>query len=119
MILPDSSVWIEHFRRGSTALAGHLENDLTLCHPFIVGELACGSLPARITTIGFLQALPEAPLMAHGEVLMLIEQHRLMGLGIGWVDAHLLGSALLAKARLWTLDRPLARVARKLGVEYP
>jgi predicted nucleic acid-binding protein len=116
MILPDSSVWIDHFRHGNASLAAWLENDETLCHPFIVGELACGHLPARMSTIRMLQILPEAPLMEHEEVLLLIERHRLEASGIGWLDAHLLGSALLAKAELWTLDQPLARAARKLGI---
>jgi len=116
MILPDTSVWIDHFRHGNAALAECLENDQALCHPFIVGELACGYLPSRVSTIQLLLTLPEAPLMQHEEVLGLIERHRLMASGIGWLDAHLLGSALLAQAELWTLDRPLAKIARKLGV---
>jgi hypothetical protein len=116
MILPDSSVWIAHFKRANASLAELLENDEALCHPFIVGELACGDLPSRASTLALLQTLPEAPLMQHEEVLILVEWHRLMAPGIGWVDAHLLGSALLAGATLWTLDRSLANAARKLGV---
>jgi hypothetical protein len=116
MILPDSSVWIAHFKRANASLAELLENDEALCHPFIVGELACGHLPSRASTLALLQTLPEAPLMQHEEVLILVERHRLMASGIGWVDAHLLGSALLAGATLWTLDRSLANAARKLGV---
>jgi hypothetical protein len=116
MILPDSSVWIDHFRRGNTSLAEWLENDQALCHPFIVGELACGHLSSRASTIRMLQTLPEAPLMQHNEVLLLIERHRLMASGIGWVDAHLLGSALLAQAEIWTLDQSLTNAARRLGV---
>ena len=116
MILPDSSIWVDHFRRANTFLAEWLENDQTLCHPFIVGELACGHLSPRASTIRMLQTLPEAPLMQHDEVLMLVERHRFMASGIGWVDAHLLGSALLSQAEIWTLDRSLANAARKLGV---
>jgi len=115
MILPDSSVWIAHFKRVNASLAESLDNE-ALCHPFIVGELACGNLPSRTSTITLLQTLPEAPLMQHEEVLILVERHRLMASGIGWVDAHLLGSALLAGAGLWTLDRALANAAHKLGV---
>jgi len=116
MMLPDPSVWIDHFRRGNSFLAESLENDQVLCHAFILGELACGDLPSRVSTIQWLRALPEAPLVQHDEVLLLIERHRLMASGIGWIDAHLLGSALLARAELWTLDAPLARAARRLGV---
>ena len=116
MILPDSSIWVAHFRRANTFLAEWLEHDQTLCHPFIVGELACGHLSSRASTLGMLQTLPEAPMMTHDEVLMLIERYRLMASGIGWVDAHLLGSALLARAEIWTLDQSLANASRKLGV---
>ncbi len=116
MILPDSSVWMAHFRRANASLAELLERDEALCHPFIVGELACGVLPSRVSTITLLQTVPEAPMMQHDEVLLLLERHRLMASGIGWVDAHLLGSALLAAAEIWTFDRALARAARKLGV---
>ena len=116
MILIDASVWIAHFKRANAALAESLENKQALCHPFIVGELACGDLPSRTATIALLQKLPEAPLMQHEEVLTLVERHGLIASGIGWVDAHLLGSALLAGAELWTLDRPLATAARKLGI---
>lgn len=116
MILPDSSVWMAHFRRTNAALAELLETDEALCHPFIVGELACGDLPSRVSTITLLRTVPEAPMMQHDEVLLLLERHRLMASGIGWVDAHLLGSALLATAEIWTFDRALASAARKLGV---
>lgn len=116
MILIDTSVWIAHFKRANTWLAESLENKQALCHPFIVGELACGDLPSRASTITLLQTLPKAPLMHHEEVLIFVERHRLMASGIGWVDAHLLGSALLAGAELSTLDRPLAIAARKLGI---
>jgi predicted nucleic acid-binding protein len=115
MILIDTSIWIAHFKRANASLAEWLENGQVLCHPFIVGELACGDLPSRSASINLLQALPEAPLMQHEEVLILVERHRLMASGIGWVDAHLIGSALLAGAGLWTFDRPLANAARKIG----
>ncbi len=114
MTLPDFSVWIDHFRRGNASLIELLRNGHALCHPFIVGELACGHLPSRASTIQLLQTLPEAPMMRHEEVLILIERHRLMASGIGWLDAHLLGSALLAGAKLWTFDAALAKAAAKL-----
>jgi predicted nucleic acid-binding protein len=116
MILADSSVWIDHFRRGNTSLAALVEGRALLCHPFVVGELACGDLQPRGPRIRELRMLPEAPLMRHDEVLDLIERHRLMTSGIGWVDAHVLGSTLLAGAYLWTMDKPLARAAARLSV---
>ena len=119
MTLVDSSIWIDHFRHGSAVLADLLENDQALCHRFIVGQLACGNVRARATTIQLLETLPEAPLAEHEEVLVLMERHRLMASGIGWLDAHLLGSAVLARAVIWTHDRPLAKAARALGVCSP
>lgn len=116
MILIDTSVWIAHFKRANASLAESLENSQALCHPFVIGELTCGDVPSRSSTIVLLQKLPEAPLMRHEEVLTLVERHHLMASGLGWVDAHLLGSALLAGAEFWTLDRPLATAARKLGI---
>jgi predicted nucleic acid-binding protein len=116
MTLADSSVWIDHFRRGNPFLAALLEEESLLCHPFVVGELACGDLRPRGARIRELRLLPEAPVMRHEEVLGLIERHRLMASGIGWVDAHVLGSTLLAGAQLWTLDKPLARAAARLSV---
>jgi predicted nucleic acid-binding protein len=116
MILPDSSVWIHYLRHGSPSLAKRLEGGQVLCHPFVIGEVACGDLRTRRVALELLQALPEAPMMQHEEVLVLIERHRLTASGIGWLDAHLLGSALLAGAGLWTLDGPLARAAAKLSV---
>jgi predicted nucleic acid-binding protein len=119
MTLVDSSIWIDHFRQGNASLAELLETDQALCHPFIVGELVCGNLCSRTTTIELLQTLPAAPVAEHHEVLVLIEWHRLMASGIGWFDAHLLASALLAGAVIWTQDRPLAKAARRLGVCSP
>ncbi|MCM3881176.1 MAG: type II toxin-antitoxin system VapC family toxin [Vicinamibacterales bacterium] len=116
MTLADTSVWIDHFRRRSPQLTALLERDEVLCHPFIVGELACGSLKTRPLTLRLLQTLPTVPMAAHEEVLVLVERHRLMGTGIGWLDAHLLGSTLLAGTKLWTRDEPLARAAATLGV---
>lgn len=116
MILPDTSVWIHHFRRPIPALLFHLENGDVMCHPFVIGELACGSLKDRDQTIQLLEALESAPVAHHQEVLALLNRYRLMGTGIGWVDAHLLASTLLADASLWTLDGPLARAAETLSV---
>jgi predicted nucleic acid-binding protein len=116
VILVDTSVWIDHFRRGNDALVALLDNAEVFCHPFIVGELACGHLGSRSTILEMLNDLPDVPSADHAEVLTFIERHRLMGSGIGWVDAHLLTSTLMAGTALWTLDQPLARAARKLAV---
>jgi predicted nucleic acid-binding protein len=117
VILVDTSVWIAHFRKGSRHLAELLSNGLALVHPFIVGELACGNLSNRARILNDLQALPSARSGTHNEVMQLIEARKLWGLGIGWVDGHLLASALLSSCPLWTLDRSFLRAAAAAGVE--
>ena len=116
MLLADTSVWIEHFRHGRAALVDRLMEGIVLIHPFVAGELACGSLKNRSDTLADLFALPHATAASDSEVLQLIEDHRLWGRGLGWIDAHLLASALLSNCRLWTLDVKLAKAASDLGV---
>ena len=116
MILVDTSVWVDHFRRGNARLAAVLEGAEVLCHPFVIGELACGDLGPRREILSRLAQLPQAPPASHEEVLAFIESRRLMGSGIGWVDAHLMSSAVLAGAPLWTLDKRLAEIARSLEI---
>jgi hypothetical protein len=116
MVLADTSVWIEHFRRREPALAGLLSEGIVLMHPFVAGELACGTLKGRAATLSYLRALPPARLASDAEVLHLIEDRRLWGEGLGWVDAHLLASALLSTCQFWTRDVKLAKAARELGL---
>ena len=92
---------------------------LVLCHSFVIGELACGHLKNRAEVLSLLQNLPAAPRAEEKEVLHLIELRRLSGAGIGWVDAHLLASSMLANAPLWTEDAGLRRAAARLGILYP
>jgi hypothetical protein len=117
MILVDTSVWIAHFRKGRTGLAELLSEALVLVHPFVVGELACGDLRNRARILSDLEALPSAVSATHEEVMRLIEDRKLWGLGIGWIDGHLLASALLSNCQLWTLDARLARAAAAAGVK--
>ena len=117
MILVDTSVWVDHFRAANRALAGILNGDLVFTHPFVIGELACGGLKYRARILADLNALPPAKVATHEEVLQLVEQRVLWGRGIGWIDAHLLASALLSNCRLWTLDRPFRKVASDIGVK--
>lgn len=116
MILVDTSVWIDHLQRGDARLRRHLEDGRVACHPFIVGELSLGRLRQHAEILVRLQRLPQLPIAGHQEVLGLVELRRLMGSGIGWVDANLLASVLIAGARLWTLDRALGVQARRLGL---
>ena len=116
MILVDTSVWADHFRAGNRRLGILVDRQQVLGHPFVIGELACGQLPRRAQILADLAHLQAAPLADQEEVLGLIDRHQLMGTGIGWVDAHLLASTLLARGRIWTLDRALWLQARRLGL---
>ena len=118
MILVDTSVWIDHFRRGNTTLAARLEEDVVWCHPFVIGELACGGLSDRAQILSLLAALPRPPVAEHDEVLEFVDRNELAGFGIGWIDVHLLASARLGSSGIWTLDRTLDRVARRLGIHF-
>jgi hypothetical protein len=117
MILVDTSVWFAHFCKGRSGLAELLGEALVLVHPFVVGELACGDLRNRARILSDLGALPSAVSATHEEVMRLIEDRKLWGLGIGWIDGHLLASALLSNCQLWTMDRKLFRAAAASGVK--
>jgi len=114
MILADTSVWVDHFRRGNAVLQTLLESGRVACHPFVIGELACGTLRARETILDYLTRLPQVPVASHAEALRLVHARGLAGTGLGWVDVHLLAATLLARGKLWTLDRPLSRAASVL-----
>jgi predicted nucleic acid-binding protein len=116
MILVDTSVWIEHLRAGNGRLKSLLFDEQVLCHPFVIGELACGMLQNREELLTMLKALPESHLIDHEEVMSFLNARRLYGRGIGWMDAHLLASTLLTGCRLWTFDKLLRRAAAGLNV---
>jgi len=116
VILVDTSVWVDHLKRGDDTLAALLRRGEVLSHPFVIGELACGGLHSRGELLALLEALPAAPTVRHREVLAFLDAHHLAGSGIGWVDVHLVASTVLARAALWTRDATLARVARRLDV---
>jgi predicted nucleic acid-binding protein len=119
MILVDTSVWIDHLRTGEPALADALTHGQVLVHPFVLGELACGNLRNRREILDSLRHLPNAPRVSDEEAHLLIESRSLMGRGIGYIDVHLLASALLDdQPRLWTRDKRLAAVAGELSVLY-
>ena len=118
MILVDTSVWIHHLRTGEPALAEALEDGQVLLHPFVLGEIACGQLNNRAEILGLLDDLPKAPTVSDVEARDFIESHRLMGIGIGYIDVHLLASAVIAgNARLWSRDRRLTEAAAGIGLE--
>jgi len=112
--LVDTSVWVNHLRRGDEKLRTLLDAGEVLCHPFIIGELACGSIAKRNEILDLLNALPQATIAEHDEVMHFLDHNLLYGRGLGWIDAHLLASASLSKARLWTADRALKRAVEDL-----
>jgi predicted nucleic acid-binding protein len=114
-LLVDTSIWVDHLRQRDARLAQFLEEGLVWTHPFVIGELACGNLARRNEVLELLGELPSVPVANHDEVLAFVESRRLMGRGLGWVDMHLLASAVLAGVPLWTSDRNLSVVARSLG----
>jgi len=116
MVLVDTSVWIQHFRSGDSDLADHLTDGFVLMHPFVSGELACGNLKNRVAIMTDLRALPSAKVASEAEVERLVEDRKLWGQDLGWIDAHLLASALLSRCTLWTLDKRLNAAAKKLGL---
>ena len=119
MTLVDTSVWIDHFAHGDARLADLLTSRWAALHPFVIGELAAGSIKNRATTLSDLALLPQAPLANEGEVHYLLQSHHLWSTGLGWVDLHLLTATVLKGWTLLTSDRALKAAAQKLGVAYP
>ena len=119
MVLVDTSVWISHFRKGNSQLQDLLTEGKVACHPFIIGELACGTIKNRKEILTLLEALPKTTLAEHEEVLYFIEQHQLMGKGLGYIDIHLLASAQLSEVLMWTLDKNLKDAADELNLSFP
>ena len=120
MILVDTSVWVNHFRRTDARLVQLLEDGEVMTHPLVIGELACGKLPRRREVLDLFHQLEAAPIAADDEALAFIERHRLMGRGIGYVDVHLLASSLMtSEVELWTMNKRLAAVASAFGVGSP
>ncbi|HIG53062.1 MAG TPA: type II toxin-antitoxin system VapC family toxin [Candidatus Handelsmanbacteria bacterium] len=119
MVLVDTSIWIDHLRAGNQQLETLLFDTEVACHPYIIGELACGNLKNRDEILNLLQALPSIPTIAPDEFLFFVNRHQLMGLGIGFVDVHLLASALLSDLLLWTGDKHLQATSSKLGIDFP
>lgn len=119
MILVDTSVWADHLRRGDARLRALLDNARVLAHPFVVGEIACGSLSDRALVLELLNDLPMAAVADADEVLAFIDRQRIDGKGLGYVDVHLLAAvALTPGSVLWTRDKRLHAVATNLDCAY-
>lgn len=117
MILVDTSVWIDHLRHGDTELTGFLNAGQVLAHRFVTGELALGSLQNRDMVLGALQGLPQAGVATDEEVMRFIAHHALFGIGIGYIDAHILAAVRLSPgALLWTRDQRLLAASARLGL---
>lgn len=119
MILVDTSVWVDYLRAGDNHLTTLLNSRQVMMHPFILGELACENLHNRKELLSLFSNLPQIITANDTEVLFFIEQHALMGRGIGYIDTHLLATVLLSDAtKLWTRDKRLATVTEELGLDH-
>jgi predicted nucleic acid-binding protein len=117
LILADTSVWIDHLRWGNKEMRKHLNQGQIVIHPFIIAELALGSLKERARTLALLDLLPQVRVAQMNEVRLMIEARRLFSLGMGLTDAHLIASVFLNPSTvLWTKDKPLRRAADGLGI---
>ena len=117
MVLVDTSVWIDHFRKTVPELLRLANADEVSVHPAVIGELALGTLQHRAKVLNYMLNLAQAPVASDSEVLHMVAENGLAGKGIGWVDAHLLASARLGNLVLWTHDKKLAKIASELGVD--
>ena len=118
MVLVDTSVWVRHLRQGDLILERLLNDGEVVCHPFVVGELACGNIANRTEILSLLKMLPMSRTATHEEVLWFIEQHHLMGKGVGYIDVHLCAAAVLTDLSMWTYDRKLDEAGEALGIRY-
>lgn len=118
MVLVDTSIWIDHFRSSNTELRTLLLENQVFMHPLVIGELACGNLRDRLTTLSFLNSMPRPTTASDSEAHHSIESVKLYGKGIGFLDVHLLSSCKLTGCTIWTNDKALAAMADNLGLSY-
>ena len=118
MVLVDTSVWIDHFRKTNDRLSVLLDNDEVAMHPFVLGELACGNLVNRKEIISLLLALPHVTKVEDDELLLFLDRRALMGRGVGLIDVHLLASCHLEACSLWTKDKRLRAIATEMNIEF-
>ena len=118
MVLVDTSVWVAHLRRGDPRLETLLLDGEVACHPFIIGELACGAVKNRREVLALLQALPATRVAEPDELLLFVERQRLVRWKLGLIDAHLLAAARLTQTPLWTFERGVRAAAAALNIAY-
>ena len=116
MILVDTSIWVDHLNKSDDDLIVLLNLGRVCIHPFIIGEISCGSISNRSEILALLKALPHIEPALENEVFTLIENKKLYGIGLGFIDAHLLASALINNVKLWTRDKNLNNAAINLNV---
>lgn len=117
MILVDTSVWIDHLRRGNESLVDLLNAGRVVTHPMVFGELSLGNISKRDSFLELVRNLPVAREATHEEVISFIEKHRMWSKGLGFFDMHILCSSLIESIPLWTLDKRLASAARAFGLQ--
>jgi predicted nucleic acid-binding protein len=118
MVLVDTSIWVDHFNQGDSRLEYLLNENEVVTHPFIIGELACGNIKNRKLIFSLLHALPSISEISKEEFFSFLDQHRLFGTGLGYVDVHLLASALISHCVIYTRDKSLLSSAFKLKIAY-
>ncbi len=118
MIMADTSVWIDHFRYGNEQLSKLLNQGKVVIHDLIIGEFACGNLKNRQKILSYMQALPKAVNPTYEEILIFIENYKLYGKGLGYIDICLLCSSLLTNVKIWTLDKRLDNTGKLLDINF-
>jgi predicted nucleic acid-binding protein len=121
IVLVDTSVWIRFLSNRApyaAELDGLLSRDEVSGHDFVYGELLVGDRGGRGLLLANYEQMHQAPLVPHREVVAFVRERRLHGRGVGWIDAHLLASALVGRLKLWTVDPRLAAMAKELGISY-
>ena len=118
MVIVDTSVWVFHLREGNAELEELLNKGQVMCHRFIIGEIACGNIKNRTEILTLLQLLPVAMQAKHEEVMEFIENNKLMGRGLGYIDMHLSASAKLTGIPMWTFDKRLDETNKRLGISF-
>ena len=116
MILVDTSIWINHFNKSNAGLISLLNSAKVCIHPFIIGELSCGNISNRSEILSLLKSLPHIEPALDEEVFALIENKKLYGIGLGFIDVHLLASALIHNVKIWTTDKALNKAAINQGI---
>lgn len=117
--LIDTSVWIDHFNKPNSRLQDLVDSGSALCHPLIIGELACGRIQDRSRVLEFLSLLHQATIAMPEEVMAMIESLELYGRGLGWTDASLIASALLSRVYLYSHDKKIIAVSSELDLIGP